>query len=596
MYCTECGAPNDSSARFCVQCGAPLTSAVPAPPAPRPAVEPRRPRRWLGCVAIAGLASLLVVMLCGAVLLGVYFFLGFNHTNQTARMVPADTPILLSFSPDPRQALHLRTAEDAQAALAVFGAVPEVRDAAEQLEEGLAQDFDIEWERDVMSWIGPEAGLAIMDTESTSSGVPPMILTAATRNQAKSDAFLLKVRQALEDEGMEFTTEEYKSVQIVYAEPEYEGAFAPAFATVKGLVVIGSDLGAVHQAIDTGGTRGAAKLADQEMYKRVMDQLPANRLGYFYLSSETFLGELQDLQDMEIPLGLGSPQAMAMSFSLGGDGVRLDYVVSADPESLNAAQLQAAKAPTNRRQTAALLPDETVAYLSGQGIATNWETTYGSSEELQGLQEMLDQVKEETGIDLVDDVIARLTGEFAIAILPDSIGLLGDQAVPLGLLVVIRVEQPEQLKASLDKLIKASEEEGWILDQEQIDGTTFTLAQDPYGDMTIGYGLKGDLLIIGSSRDMLQAAIKGQDRPLSDDKTFRAAIKPLPDRAASYLFIDVEKAVRLVYETMDPEEKADFDEDVRPYLEPFLAISMGAEPTDKEGMSRGTLFLYIRQD
>ncbi len=109
MNCTECGAPNDNMARFCVQCGAPLVSTVPAPPEPLPVVEPRRPRRWLRWVVLAGLASLLVVMLCGAVLLGVYFFLGFNHTNQTARMVPADTPMLLSFSPDPRQAIHWRT-------------------------------------------------------------------------------------------------------------------------------------------------------------------------------------------------------------------------------------------------------------------------------------------------------------------------------------------------------------------------------------------------------------------------------------------------------------------------------------------------------
>jgi hypothetical protein len=593
MNCTECGAPNGNSVRFCVQCGAPLAGPVPAPPQPQPAVEPRRPRRWLPWVVIGGLASLLVVMLCGAVLLGAYFFLGFNHTNQTAKMVPADTPMLLSFSPDPRQAIHFRTAEDAQAALAVFGAVPAVRDAAEEIGNQLAQDFDIEWQRDVMSWIGPEVSLAILDTEAGAGDVPPMVLTAATRNQARSDAFLAKLRQGTEGEGVEFAEEEYKGVQILYTVPEYEGAFAPAFATVKGLVVIGSDLGAVHQAIDTSGTRGAAKLADEEMYKRVMDQLPANRLGYFYLSAEALAS---DLQDVEAQLGFGSPQAMGISFSLGGDGVRLDYVVSVDPESLSTAQMEAATAPANSRRTADLLPGETVAYLTAQDLRTTWETAMASGADTEGLQEILDQIRSETGVELVDDVIARLTGEFALALLPDPAGLLGNEAVPLGLVVVAQVEQPEELKASLDSLIGTLEGEGVTLGQEQIDGTTFALLQDPDGGITLGYGLKDDLLIIGSSLEMLRTAMQGRDQSLSDNDTFRTAVSQLSDRAASYLFVDVDKAVRLIYEVMGTAEKADFDENVRPYLEPLRAISMGAEPTDKEGISRGTLFLYVRQE
>ncbi len=592
MYCRECGAPNDNTAHFCVQCGAPLTGTIPAPPEPQPAVEPRRPRRWVRWLVIAGLASLLVVMLCGAVLLGAYFFLGFNHTNQTAKMVPADTPMLLSFSPDPRQALHLRTAQDAQAALALFGAVPEVRDAAAQIEQELAQTFDIEWDRDIMSWIGPEASLAIMDIGSTTSDLPPMILTAATRNQARSDAFLLKLRQALEDQGTVFAEEEYQGVQIVYAEPEYEGAFAPAFATVKGLVVIGSDLGAVHQAIDTGEGKGSAPLADQDNYKRVMDQLPANRLGYFYLSSETLLGELQGVEDQ---LGLGTPQAVGLSFSLGGGGVRLDYVVSVDPESLSSAQLKAAEAPANRRETAGLLPGETLAYVSGQDLFTAWETVLGSGLPIADLQSTFDEFKSQTGVDLVNDVIARLTGEYALALVPDPAGLLGDDTVPVGLIVLARAEQPEELKATLDSLYKPLEGEGMVASQEQIDGTTFVLLQDPEGKVTAGYGLKGDLLIIGSSRDLLRVAGQGGDQPLADNETFRAAVSPLPGRAASYIFVDVDGVVRLIYETMGAAEKADFDENIRPYLEPLRTISAGAAATDKEGITRGTLFLTIRQ-
>ena len=544
-------------------------------------------------LVIAALTFLLLVLLCSAVLLGAYYWLGFNHRNETAKMVPADTPMLLSFSPDPRQDLHLRTAQDAQAALALFGAVPEVREAAEQMGDQLAQDYDIQWDRDVMSWIGPEVSLAILDAEAGAGDVPPMILTAATRNQAKSDAFLLKLRQALEDKDTEFAEEEYKGVHVVYAKPDYEGAFAPALATVKGLVVIGSDLGAVHQAIDTGSTKGATRLADQEMYKRVMGQLPGNRLGYFYLSSETLLRELQDVEDQ---LSLGSLRAMGVSFSLEGDGIRLDYVASVDPESLSAAQLKAAGSRANRRETADLLPSETVVYVTGQDLLSAWETTLASNVDTEEFQHTVDEVRSQTGVDLVEDVIARLSGEYALALLPDSGGLFGQLEVPLGLILVAQVEQPEELKASLDSLSKTLEGEGGALGEEQIDGTAFVVVEDPDGKVMLGYGLKGDVLIIGSSGEMLRAAMKGWNEPLSDDETFRAAAKALPGRATSYLYVDVDGVVRLVYGQMGAGEKADFDENVRPYLEPLRAISVGAEPTDKEGMTKGTVFLTIRQD
>ncbi len=206
---------------------------------------------------------------------------------------------------------------------------------------------------------------------------------------------------------------------------------------------------------------------------------------------------------------------------------------------------------------------------------------------LESFQDTLDEVRSETGVDLADDVIARLTGEFAVALLPDPAGLLGNDTVPLGLVVVAQVEQPEELKASLDSLFKTLEGEGLTLGEDQIGGTTFALLQDQNGKGTIGYGIKGDLLIIGSSPRMLQAAVQGGDRTLSDNEIFRAAVKPLPDRATGYLFVDVDEAVRLIYEALGPAEKADFDENIRSYLEPFRAISAGVGADGQRGHCPG---------
>jgi uncharacterized membrane protein YccF (DUF307 family) len=41
MYCTRCGQPNTSDARFCVACGQPLVAPVPAGAAPQPFAAPQ---------------------------------------------------------------------------------------------------------------------------------------------------------------------------------------------------------------------------------------------------------------------------------------------------------------------------------------------------------------------------------------------------------------------------------------------------------------------------------------------------------------------------------------------------------------------------
>jgi len=593
MYCIRCGAVNRDGARFCVQCGAPLTQVVAAPQERRPVVERRRPSRWRHWLIIGGLTALLLALLCVAVLVAAYFWLGFNRSNQTAEMVSADTPILLSFSPDPRQAIHFRSAESAASALEVFGAVPGLRNLGEAFSDEFLQGLDVSFQEDILPWIGPEAGLAIMDMDAGSGDVAPIILTAATRNQDKSDAFLAKIRKGLEEEGATFAEETYNGVQIVYQVPDYEGELAPAFATVKGLVMIGSNLEAVHQAIATAGTKSTAKLVDEETYHRVMQRLPGNRLGYLYLSSESML---RDLEDVEASLGVGGVQAAGVSFGLASGGVRFDYAVSIDPKSLTTAQLKASEVAANRRQTADLLPNDTILYLSGQDLSGTWDTTFAASAQMQGIQETLDAIRSETGVDLADDVLARMTGEYALALLPDSSGLFGDDGMPFGLILIAQVVQPAELKTSLDTLAGSLAEGGEVaLNQEEIGGTTFTLLQEPSGDMlALGYGVKDNLLIIGTSRKMLEAALKGKDQPLSSDETFRATVSQLPGGAA-YLFVDVEKAVRLVYEAMDEYARADFDEEIRPYVESLRGIGLSAQALDKEGISQGTLYLYVEQ-
>lgn len=614
MYCMKCGAQNEDTARFCIRCGAALgtVKAIPPPPPifpvpvqprslhPHPATPTHRRRgipRWL---ATCGILTAILLLLGGAAVVGIYFWLGMNRTNQTATMIPADTPLIISFSPDPRQAIYYRDADNLQALLPIFGASPDLREVAEDAQNDLLADFDLDFREDVLPWIGAEVSLAMMDVEASGyRDTPPIILAVATRNEKKSDAFLQKVRQAMEREGLEFKEETYGDIQIVYQMPDYEGAFAPSFATFSHLVVVGSDREALHQAIDNAQTKEVPVLADQEAYQAVLRALPANRLGYVYVDGRSVLQDLGT--ETGFPLEAQSVQSIGISFGLTSDGVRLDYVMSYDPTQLSSEQQEAMQRQTHHLKTADLVPKRVLAYWSGQDLFMVWFAGgllagMRGMQDMEGVQEFVDELEYLSGVRLEDDILANMTGEYALAVLPDPTGLLGDDKIPFGILLLTEVKDWRTVELGLDGLATYLEDEGSIIVRRQeIEGTTFMLLEDPWQEWVFGYGFVDDVLVIATSPEVLRAMLRDESRSLADEDMFKAAIKPLSNKASSYFFLDAQEVIRTAYRMMDEWGKEDFDREVRPYLEPIQAVSMSVEPMDRKGMARGTLFIYTGQ-
>jgi len=208
----------------------------------------------------------------------------------------------------------------------------------EAFSDEFLQGLDVSFQEDILPWIGPEAGLAIMDMDAGSGDVAPIILTAGHTQPRQVGCVL-----GQDPEGAGGRRSDVRRGDLQRRPDCLPGARTTKASLLrplprsKGLVMIGSNLEAVHQAIATAGTKGTAKLVDEETYHRVMQRLRGDRLGYLYLSSESML---RDLEDVEASLGVGGVQAAGVSFGLASGGVRFDYAVSVDPKSLTTAQLK----------------------------------------------------------------------------------------------------------------------------------------------------------------------------------------------------------------------------------------------------------------
>src|SRR5205823_12463475 len=128
-----------------------------------------------------------------------------------------------------------------------------------------------------------EIAVVLLDAPIVGSSTPPnFVVIAQTRDKAKSDEALARVRKQAEDGGATFSEEQYKGVKIV-AGHSRNSSSALAYAAAQNQVLIGTSADALKKLIDTKQSADRANLTTSAAYQRVMAQLPKDRAASLYV-------------------------------------------------------------------------------------------------------------------------------------------------------------------------------------------------------------------------------------------------------------------------------------------------------------------------
>ena len=564
-----------------------------------PTAKPKvRRRRFPRVVLTCGIVALVLALVLVAAVVAAWFWLGLHRTNQTVRIIPDDAAMVVSFSPDPRQALQYRNVENLEALVPMLAAVPGLLDLVEADQAQLAADLDVDFRADILPWIGREASIAVLDVEGAGGrDVPPLLVSLATHNERRSSEFLEKVQDALEDEGYAFEEETYNGVDIVYQVPTREGAFAPAFATTMHLVLLGTDLDTLHTAIDIAQRKSQRVLANEDAYKAVIAELPGNRVGYVYIDGRTLLNLLAD--QGEPVEGLQAIEGLGASFGLSSSGLTLDYVIRYDTGEMSRSHEDAMQRPATDRITAGLLPVDTVAYWSEQDPQMTWEGLMATARGVEDLYDAvwdvdhtLQDIESRTGFDVNEELLSDFTGEYALALVPDKTGFPGAEEAPLGLVLMARTKRPSSTRSTLRDLTQALGYSGMVpsLPVEERDITYLNTGSG----WTLAYGFVDDFLVIGSSPAAVDAALEGQDDPLAGASLYQEALRRLPGKARGYLFADAEAIIDAVLKAVSRSDRDTYERDLEPYLESLEGLGFSLGSMDEDGLVRGTFVVLTR--
>jgi hypothetical protein len=221
---------------------------------------------------------------------------------------------------------------------------------------------------------------------------------------------------------------------------------------------------------------------------------------------------------------------VGFSISSFSDGFGLDVTVVHSEDFDEDNRFEPAKAYDPA--IAEMLPEDTVFYIS-------WFDLYGQSwlpakEQWEGLdlgddeslQEMLDAVKDETGIDLESDVLALLRGELALA------GNFADGE--FSIFGIGDVSDERKARDTLDRLESYLEDEGELEVSDEGDLRIWT---DPDEGDGIAWYIKDGRFVAGFPVEAVQDLPKGGR--LSDNGDWKHTMELLPDGKTFVGFLSI---------------------------------------------------------
>ncbi len=157
--------------------------------------------------------------------------------------------------------------------------------------DGLKTAFGLDWQHDVLPWLGRSIAVGLFPTQTAVSGgnAPQSSVASVLLLQSHDDAAAQRaVQKALafqqQQNGTTFSASTYGGFALHTAGDGGPGAPGTGvIATGSGLVLLASDTAAAHAVIDRANGHGAT-LANSGDFLRAVSDLPGNRFGTIYVN------------------------------------------------------------------------------------------------------------------------------------------------------------------------------------------------------------------------------------------------------------------------------------------------------------------------
>ena len=460
-----------------------------------------------------------------------------------------------------------------------------------------------EYSRDVQPWLEGYVITALVPNKAQPQAPAATLVIAPTRDSGKSNAFLVKYRDALTQQGAKFTPSIYKDVTY-YESPSASPNNSVVTADIGGqYVAIATSAALIEQAIDTyKGT--SPSLAKKPIFAKIYGSKPAGQtldredsLLQVYLDGEValeFIGSQANLNLNEAAIAQSKRELDAMTLTGGTqkEGLRFEintYLKNDNPNPL----------ANNEAKVLSLLPQETFLLVSGVNLYQSWLSLVSQAKGNASSSQLVDQirkgVKDSTKLDLDQDILQWMNGEFAIAAIPNNQGILANPG--FGFVAIAQASDQNAAKTALEKIDKAAQSSSVGLLPKGVDLKPKQIGDKSVVTWAIGntnVATRGNLdnnFVFWSMGDLADTFVPKPARTLPESSSFQILTTGIPKSNGGYFFLNMTTALSLADRLLPPEVKSNpnFTE-IRSILDAINGIAVTSTNVDAKTTRLDFLF------
>lgn len=464
----------------------------------------------------------------GAVVAGFILFTSGKASDvelTTASLVPADAGLYVAINTD----------LSSEQWVAAFNLIERLgQDDPEEELEDTVDDAGVDWEKDVVPFLGGNAAVYLRSTNVSLFEQDGGLILKCKDAKAALDVIM-------DESGFDFEDDDYEGVEYHYAEDG--GIF---IAIIGDHLAIASEEDELFDIIDV--SKGEDSLADVEDFQRLRDELSKNFLMFVYIAPNDLLEDVLDSdngvmkQAME-EAGISDLALKPQAFVIGAkkNSFEAQNAALGSPGAIGPMT-----APRTSR-FAGIVPGETAIFVSTQQLAQTYDKivkdagdkideAIRDNSEYRTLDEALEDAGKEVGLRSAKEIIAQLTGEAAFAVWYTA----DDEDSAEGVFLAELANESEA-KTIMEKLVRSTDPSGPRA--ADAGGKQYFTFKGEDGDDG-AYAITDGYLAVGTVEGV-KTILTNNGVALDEMKNYREALDALPTKTGSFAYFELSTLLRL---------------------------------------------------
>ena len=524
-------------------------------------------------VIVAALA-----LIVGAVIgVGAYFIIqSLSHPPEdTSKFLPLETTFYVSINlrPGPGQSTKAKEILDR------FKKNPKFEEKLDELYDSIEEESGIDVEEELYPWLGPEIAFAVVDFSDIDE-IPAFVAFVGTTDYDASESLVRKLIALDESEGGEYEETEVKGYVTFVIEPYGETTY---ITLTNDYVVVAGErelLESTLDRMDSGGDRQPS-LFDKPGFQEARDAAQSPRFGITYVDIAGIIEQLGDETDEEFEeflefFGDNLPDFIVVSSAFLDKGIRVSTSFDAPNDWFTIGS-------ENSLESAGLAPEDAVGLVSFVGTANAWNKIKEELDESGSydVDEFLDEIEAEIGIDVEEDIFSWMTGELAFAMhIPSGVSFGLDQ---IHANVYVEFDDRAKALSSMEKIRASMEESGVEFTDIEVEGTDAVIMDlgDDQGDLDLspGYIVMDDYVVIGTTVKSLRQTVetvRGDIPSLRESSAFNRPLAAAGDSTDFMIYGNIKRIMEAALDQLDETELEEYGDEAAPFLDPLEAFLVGA--------------------